>query len=108
MSEWLKEHAWKACVREIVPRVRIPPSPPTYALALLELRLASQNPSGDEALAQSPPPSASLLLSRSFLFCVFLFSLIHLTNLIHLSNLLNLLLFDNLFFDSFLFLLGFL
>src|SRR6478609_3710239 len=28
MSEWLKEHAWKACVRETVPRVRIPFSPP--------------------------------------------------------------------------------
>ncbi len=28
VSEWLKEHAWKACVRVTVPRVRIPPSPP--------------------------------------------------------------------------------
>ena len=28
MSEWSIEHAWKACVREIVPRVRIPFSPP--------------------------------------------------------------------------------
>ena len=28
MSEWLKEHAWKACVRLRVPRVRISPSPP--------------------------------------------------------------------------------
>ena len=27
VSEWLKEHAWKACVRLRVPRVRIPPSP---------------------------------------------------------------------------------
>ena len=27
VSEWLKEHAWKACVRAIVPRVRIPLSP---------------------------------------------------------------------------------
>ena len=31
MSEWLKEHAWKACLREIVTWVRIPPSPPSYA-----------------------------------------------------------------------------
>ena len=30
VSEWLKEHAWKACSREIVTWVRIPPSPPTY------------------------------------------------------------------------------
>jgi hypothetical protein len=28
MAEWLKAHAWKACVLERVPRVRIPVSPP--------------------------------------------------------------------------------
>src|SRR5215510_15722237 len=28
MSEWLKEHAWKACVEETLPWVRIPLSPP--------------------------------------------------------------------------------
>lgn len=28
LSEWLKEHAWKACIRETVSRVRIPHSPP--------------------------------------------------------------------------------
>ena len=33
VSEWLKEHAWKACSREIVTWVRIPPSPPPYAKA---------------------------------------------------------------------------
>ncbi len=27
MAEWLKVHAWKACVRETVPWVRIPPHP---------------------------------------------------------------------------------
>ena len=32
MSEWFKEHAWKACVQETVPRVRIPLSPPFDAL----------------------------------------------------------------------------
>ena len=30
VSEWLKEHAWKACVRLRVPRVRISPSPPVF------------------------------------------------------------------------------
>ena len=30
MSEWFKEHAWKACVQETVPRVRIPLSPPFW------------------------------------------------------------------------------
>ena len=30
MSEWLKEHAWKACKREIVSWVRIP-LPPIFS-----------------------------------------------------------------------------
>ena len=29
MSEWFKEHAWKVCVGESLPRVRIPLSPPS-------------------------------------------------------------------------------
>src|SRR3954468_18732938 len=33
MSEWLKEHAWKACVGETLPWVRIPLSPPAFAHA---------------------------------------------------------------------------
>ena len=28
VAEWLKAHAWKACIRETVSWVRIPPSPP--------------------------------------------------------------------------------
>ena len=28
MAEWLKAHAWKVCIREIVSWVRIPLSPP--------------------------------------------------------------------------------
>jgi hypothetical protein len=28
MAEWLKAHAWKACILERVSRVRIPVSPP--------------------------------------------------------------------------------
>ena len=32
MSEWLKEHAWKACVGVTLPWVRIPLSPPLYAI----------------------------------------------------------------------------
>src|SRR5438045_926805 len=31
MAEWLKAHAWKACVGETLPRVRIPLSPPSVA-----------------------------------------------------------------------------
>jgi hypothetical protein len=33
MAEWLKAHAWKACVLERVPRVRIPVSPPLLFLS---------------------------------------------------------------------------
>jgi hypothetical protein len=40
MSEWLKEHAWKACVGETLPWVRIPLSPPAFA----RLRRASARP----------------------------------------------------------------
>jgi hypothetical protein len=28
MAEWFKAHAWNACIRETVSRVRIPLSPP--------------------------------------------------------------------------------
>src|SRR5262249_45172874 len=38
MSEWFKEHAWKACVGETLPRVRIPLSPPP---SLADARLVS-------------------------------------------------------------------
>src|SRR6516162_9405000 len=37
MAEWLKAHAWKACVRETVPWVRIPLSPPLYCSFLYRL-----------------------------------------------------------------------
>src|SRR5438046_1609946 len=35
MAEWLKAHAWKACVGETLPRVRIPLSPPSNLFYLL-------------------------------------------------------------------------
>jgi hypothetical protein len=31
MAEWLKAHAWKACVSAVAPRVQIPLSPPSFA-----------------------------------------------------------------------------
>src|SRR5438445_6171999 len=36
MAEWLKAHAWKACVRETVPWVRIPLSPPDSLCKLFD------------------------------------------------------------------------
>src|SRR5216683_8215992 len=48
MAEWLKAHAWKACVRETVPWVRIPLSPPDiieiyskYSFLMVDPRIAS-------------------------------------------------------------------
>src|SRR5688572_3580492 len=38
MSEWLKEHAWKACVGETLPWVRIPLSPPSKAANTRDIR----------------------------------------------------------------------
>ena len=37
MAEWLKAHAWKACLRETVTRVRIPLPPPMALCNLLKL-----------------------------------------------------------------------
>src|SRR6266576_6086793 len=34
MAEWLKAHAWKACIRETVSGVRIPLSPPGFSFAV--------------------------------------------------------------------------
>src|SRR5262245_10959640 len=42
MSEWLKEHAWKACVGETLPWVRIPLSPNPFAALGLRLEWASR------------------------------------------------------------------
>ena len=56
MSEWLKEHAWKACVGETLPWVRIPLSPPTEAFYRDESRAGTgRNEHGRVALAQEYP-----------------------------------------------------
>ena len=36
VAEWFKAHAWKACVRLRVPRVRIPPPPPVLSIRNLK------------------------------------------------------------------------
>ena len=38
VAEWLKAHAWNACIRETVSRVRIPLSPPFSNRALKRTR----------------------------------------------------------------------
>jgi hypothetical protein len=40
MSEWSIEHAWKACVGETLPWVRIPLSPPSPSLDVQRSRIA--------------------------------------------------------------------
>ncbi len=37
MTEWLKVHAWKACVHENVPGVRIPFSPPARSYSFVKV-----------------------------------------------------------------------
>ena len=44
MAEWLKAHAWKACLGESLTWVRIPPAPPAILTSLLWLRGALLNP----------------------------------------------------------------
>src|SRR5213078_3251468 len=38
MAEWLKAHAWKACIRETVSWVRIPLPPPPTVFAVVRRR----------------------------------------------------------------------
>jgi hypothetical protein len=38
VAEWLKAHAWKACLGETLTRVRIPPSPPYLSNVISNLR----------------------------------------------------------------------
>jgi hypothetical protein len=42
VAEWLKALAWKACIRETVSRVRIPPSPPPSLLSFREKFLRNE------------------------------------------------------------------
>jgi hypothetical protein len=65
MAEWLKAHAWKACVRETVPWVRIPLSPPAWPQpAILCNRLLAISP----ILAAISNLSSGLLIGRVALF----------------------------------------
>ena len=41
VSEWLKEHAWKVCIRETVSRVRISPSPPKIKASMIANRVSA-------------------------------------------------------------------
>lgn len=50
VAEWLKAHAWNACIRETVSRVRIPLSPPVSPNALKSL-FDAQNQELTESLA---------------------------------------------------------
>ena len=45
VAERFKAHAWKACVQETVPRVRIPPSPPFFSPVSVPACLISRSQS---------------------------------------------------------------
>jgi hypothetical protein len=57
MAEWLKAHAWKACIGETLSRVRIPLSPPYNLLYFSSLR----------AKLASVPKTCPILLDYSLL-----------------------------------------
>ena len=80
VAEWLKAHAWNACVRETVPWVRIPLSPPASNVLILNDKYRfqdAQNPvngggcerwffsicqTADYAPANGPPSGCFLCL----------------------------------------------
>ena len=69
LSEWLKEHAWKACIREIVSSVRISHSPPVKIRSIAQFGSASglgPEGRGFESLCSDQLPLA-LPLNISFL-----------------------------------------
>src|ERR1700722_7566644 len=55
VAEWLKAHAWKACLRETVTRVRIPLSPPPSPLKLLSFLRRETGIRTDGGFCQSQP-----------------------------------------------------
>ena len=59
MSEWLKEHAWKACVGETLPWVRIPLSPPNLVFVFFLSK--SQEIDKERFLSANAPVSHELL-----------------------------------------------
>ena len=61
MSEWLKEHAWKACVGETLPRVRIPLSPP-FPHFVRSCRLERESRASRDALTRVATWLESLFL----------------------------------------------
>ena len=70
MSEWLKEHAWKACVGETLPRVRIPLSPPPPRTGEVPcLDQAGTSPLARQSL-NAPGRAWQPHVSRSALPCV--------------------------------------
>src|SRR5512133_69665 len=73
MAEWLKAHAWKACIRETVSWVRIPLPPPlAQAASVLQLRQRAHEALScccfDEDLWTSPVASSLLPFSDSPIF----------------------------------------
>src|SRR4029077_6456773 len=66
MAEWLKAHAWKACVRETVPWVRIPLSPPAVFEAVYFLRERVGNLRRSSRLLREPDEHRSFLDGLSF------------------------------------------
>lgn len=66
MAEWLKAHAWKACVSERVPGVRIPISPPFFCSAARSKKMPGEAPHDGLASAVGPQTSPSATSPKPF------------------------------------------
>ncbi len=79
LSEWLKEHAWKVCIRETVSRVRIPQSPqmgtnkPKFCLSPLYFGLRLTPPAISER-KELPSSDRNALFFKLFMegICAFI------------------------------------
>ena len=75
VAEWFKAHAWKACVGETLPRVRIPLSPPRGFDFIQKIWVGKSPPilkphkGRDAAAATLAHATALLLEARGFIVC---------------------------------------
>src|SRR5690348_4024588 len=66
VAEWLKAHAWKACIRETVSWVRIPLPPPSWRLSDPETWVTERTKDmGDNLVPNGLSMVCKVLCSRS-------------------------------------------
>ncbi len=58
VPEWFNGHAWKACVPAMVPRVRISPCPPSFAIAARKVRKSAHRVIRTDFVSRQPREGA--------------------------------------------------